>query len=131
VLMPVLMGLAFHYLHQQRRVPINTGSLLIFGVMVQGLQLLNLTLLPDDHFALFLEHALWPLLVVLLPSTLLLGLLLKDAHQQKIGREALRESEAYLRAITEAVPDLTLVLDEDGRYLKIKTPDNELLFAGV
>ena len=129
VVMPVLMGLFFHYLHQLRRVPLNAISLLIFGGMVQGLQILILTLLPNEQFALFLDHVLWPLLVVLLPSTLLLGLLLRDVHQQKIDRESLRESEAYLRAITEAVPDLAVVLDEDGRYIRIKAPDKGLLFA--
>lgn len=129
VLMTVLMGLFFHYLHQHRRVPINAISLLIFGGMVQVLQILIFTLLPREQFALFLDHALWPMLVVLLPSTLVLGLLLRDVHQQKIDRDSLHESEAYLRAITEAVPDLAVVLDEDGRYIRIKAPDKELLFA--
>lgn len=129
VLMTVLMGLFFHYFHQHRRVPINAISLLIFGGMVQALQILIFTLLPREQFALFLDHALWPMLVVLLPSTLVLGLILRDVHQQKIDRDSLHESEAYLRAITDAVPDLAVVLDEDGRYIRIKAPDNELLFA--
>jgi PAS domain-containing protein len=131
VLMPVLMGLAFSYLHRQGRVPFNAGTLLIFGLIVQCLQLLNVALLlPASYLALFMEHALLPLFVVLIPATILLGLLLEDIHQQKLAREELRQNEAYLSAITEAVPDLTLVLDEDGRYLKIKTPDDNLLFAG-
>ena len=129
VLMPVLMGLAFAYLHRSRRVPFNALSLLVFGILVQGLSILNLTLLPAQYFALLVEHTLVPLSVVLVPAMVLLGLILKDIHRQTLDREALRQSEAYLRAITEAVPDLSLVLDEDGRYLKIKTPDNELLTA--
>ena len=131
ILMPILMGLAFSYIHRRGWVPFNIGSLLVFGVVLQGLQVLNLALLPVDHFALFLEHALLPLVAVLIPATLLLGLLLRDVQLQRQAREALRQSEAYLRAITEAVPDLSLVLDEDGRYLKIKTPDNDLLFTGA
>jgi diguanylate cyclase (GGDEF)-like protein/PAS domain S-box-containing protein len=130
VLMPVLMGLAFYRLHQQRRVSLNAGSLLVFALMVQGLQILILKLLPESHFALFLERALWPMLAVLIPSTVLLGLVLRDVRQQTADREALRESEAYLRAIIEAAPDLTLVLDEDGRLIKIKTPDSRLLPPG-
>lgn len=127
ILMPVLMGLAFGYLHRRRQVPFNAVSLLIFGIAVHGLSILNLALLPADHFALLVEHALLPLSMVQIPAMVLLGLILKDIHQQKLDREALRHSEAYLRAITEAVPDLTLVLDEDGRYLKIKAPDDGLL----
>ena len=129
VLMPVLMGLAFGYLHRRGRVPFNAGSLLVFGILIQGLLILNLTLLPTQHLALLVEHTLVPLSAVLIPAMVLLGLILKDIHRQKLDREALRHSEAYLRAITEAVPDLSLVLDEDGRYLKIKAPDDALLFA--
>jgi len=72
-----------------------------------------------------------PLSVVQIPAMVLLGLILKDIHQQKLDREALHHSEAYLRAITEAMPDLTLVLDEDGRCLKIKAPDEKLLATGA
>jgi len=131
ILMPVLMGLGFRYLHRRGWIPFNAGTLLVFSIVLQGLQVLNLALLPAEHFALFLEHALVPLIVVLMPATLLLGLMLKDAQQQKLAREALHQSEAYLRAITEAVPDLALVLDEDGRYLKINASDDNMLFAGV
>jgi len=130
VLMPVLLGLLFRYLQQRRWVSFNVFSLLIFALLLQALQVLNLMLLPAERFALFMQHALAPLIGVLIPSTLLLGLLLRDTERQKLARQALRQSEAQLRAITEAVPDLTLVLDEDGRYLKIKSPDNRLLYAG-
>ena len=129
ILMPILMGLTFSHMHRRGWVPFNPGSLLIFGIALQGMQVLNLALLPAHFFALFLEHALLPIAVVLIPATLLLALMLKDAEQQKLDREALRQSEAYLRAIVDAMPDLSLVLNEDGRYLKIKTPDNDLLFA--
>lgn len=129
ILMPVLMGLGFRYLHRAGRVPVNAVSLLIFGTLVHLLTILNLTLLPASYFALVVEHALVPLSAVMPPAMVLLGLILNDIHQQKLDREALRHSEAYLRAITEAVPDLSLVLDENGRYLKIKAPDNELLAA--
>ncbi|NMZ70117.1 PAS domain S-box-containing protein/diguanylate cyclase (GGDEF) domain-containing protein [Pseudomonas peli] len=130
VLMPILMGLLYRHLHRRGWLPFNVLALLIFAVLVQVLQVLNLTLLPAERFAHFLQVGLLPVVTVLLPSTLIMGLLLRDIEQQKIAREALRQSEAQLRAITEAVPDLSLVLDEDGRYLKIKTPDNDLLLAG-
>jgi diguanylate cyclase (GGDEF)-like protein/PAS domain S-box-containing protein len=129
VLMPVVMGLLYRHLHQRRCVPFNVGTLLVFGIVLQGLQVLFLTLLPAEQFALFLQHGLLPLVAVLLPSTLLLGLLLHDMERQKMAREALQQSEAQLRAITEAAPDLSMVLDEDGRYLKFKAPDNDLFLT--
>ena len=103
ILMPVLVGLLYRHLHRCGRVPFNVLALLIFGVLVQVLQLLILTLLPAEQFELFLQHGLVPVITVLLPSTLLMGLLLRDIDKQKADREALSQSEAQLRAISEAV----------------------------
>lgn len=132
ILMPVLMGLAYRRLHMSGRVPFTFLSLLVFAGLVQGLQVAILTVLASDQFAASQQYAfaLWPLVLVLIPSTLVLGYLLKDIRRQKRDREALRQSEAQLQAITEAVPDLSMVLDEDGRYVKIKSPDSTLLFSG-
>ena len=58
-----------------------------------------------------------------LGSTLLLGLILRNIHQQKNDRDALCESEAYLRATTEAIPDITLLIDEKGSYKVIKSTE--------
>lgn len=129
VLVPMLMGLLYGHLYRRGRVPFNVAALLIFAVLLQALQVLNLALLPADQFVFFLQHGLVPMVAVLVPATLLLGLLLRDIELQKLAREALQQSEAQLRAITEAVPDIALVLDEDGRYLKVKSPDNDLLLA--
>lgn len=130
ILMPVLMGLAYRRLHMTGRVPFSVLSLLIFAGLVQCLQFAILTLLPSEQFAASWQYAVWPLFLVLTPATVVLGYLLKDIRRQKRDREALRQSEAQLRAITEAVPDLSMVLDEDGRYVKIKAPDSDLLFSG-
>lgn len=127
ILMSVLMGMAFHYLHQKRRISLNTASLLIFGGIVQVLQILNIRLLPEKIFSIFVEYTLWPLVIVQLSSTLLLGLILRNIHQQNNNRDALHESEAYLRAITEAIPDIALVIDEKGNYTVIKSSEKHIL----
>ena len=50
---------------------------------------------------------------------------LTDITERKRAEEALRSSEGELRALFEAIPDLVLVLDKDGRYLKI-APTNPI-----
>lgn len=130
IVLPMLLGLAYRHFYQRGQVPFNAVALLIFGIVVQAITFSVLFFVVADHIPAAVLKVFLPLVVVLGPATLLLGLLLEDLRQQKLGREALRKSEAQLRAITEAVPDLSMVLDEDGRYLEIKAPDNSLLIAG-
>ena len=52
---------------------------------------------------------------------------MRDITEQRRSELALRESAARLRAIVNAVPDVLLVLDEDGRYLEILSQP-ELLY---
>lgn len=50
-----------------------------------------------------------------------------DITERKRTEEALRESEARLSAIANAIPDLLFVLDEDGRYIEVLTSQGDLL----
>ncbi len=47
---------------------------------------------------------------------------------RKRAEAALRESEAELQALMCAINDLVLVLDKEGRYLKVASTHNELLY---
>jgi PAS domain S-box-containing protein len=58
----------------------------------------------------------------------LLARLQQEITERKAVEEALRASEARLRAIIHAVPDVLLVLDEDGRCLEILTTQSERLY---
>jgi len=53
----------------------------------------------------------------------------QDITERKQTEQALRDSEARLRAIIHAVPDILLVLDEDGRYVEILTTLPHLLYT--
>ena len=66
---------------------------------------------------------------VLIPATLLLGLLLRELAEQRRIKGALERSESMWRAILLASPDVLLVVDEDGRYLQVVAPDERLLAA--
>lgn len=76
-----------------------------------------------------LLHLAWPFLLVMVPLTLILVQILKDAEQRRREQQALRESESRLRAITSALPDLMFVMDEDGRYLEVVASNPDLLYA--
>lgn len=52
-----------------------------------------------------------------------------DITQQKRAETTSQASEARLRAFADALPDLAFILDEDGRYVEIITPDEGLLYA--
>ena len=101
---------------------------LMFGAMLHIAALGWFLLLPMQHLQKLLETLAFPYLFVLAPSTALLALLLNDLQEQRHAKQALARSEAMRRAITRASPDLLFVLDEDGRYLEVVSPEEHLLY---
>ena len=51
-----------------------------------------------------------------------------DVTQQRLAEETLRTSETELRAVFSAMDDVILVLDAEGRYLKIAPTNPSLLY---
>ncbi len=51
----------------------------------------------------------------------------RDITEKRRVEDALWASDARLRAVAEALPDLVFVIDEDGRYLEILTAEEQLL----
>ena len=129
VILPVLLGLAYHALHRRGRLPITAWHLLLFGVFLHTLELLLLAFLPAPLYARILDEVALPLVLVLSPALVLLGLLLQDIEQRRRTERDLRRSEARLRSISAAIPDLLMVIDEDGRYLEVISSNEQLLYA--
>ena len=125
----VLLGLLMRVLVRSDKVTPGFLSFLGLGVVVHVVALLFFLGLPGDTAKRVFEMLALPYLLTLAPATALLGMLLLDLDERQRTGKALRDSEARMRAITEAVPDVLMVLDEDGRYLKIRAPDEKLLIA--
>ncbi|MGL6078003.1 EAL domain-containing protein [Methyloversatilis discipulorum] len=125
----VLLGLLMRMLVSRGKVAPGFLPFLGLGVVVHVVALLFFLGLPGDTAKRVFETLALPYLLTLAPATALLGMLLLDLDERQRTGKALRDSEARMRAITEAVPDVLMVLDEDGRYLKIRAPDEKLLVA--
>ncbi|AVY95385.1 MULTISPECIES: EAL domain-containing protein [Microvirgula] len=119
MLITALLGFAYRHALSRRWVRGGAPQMLGFGFLIHLLAL----------FLLLVLSGLAPVSVLILSMTLtlpvvtlMLALLLQDLQQRSQASSALEESEARMRAITHAIPDLLLVLDEDGRYLDIVSP---------
>jgi two-component system, cell cycle sensor histidine kinase and response regulator CckA len=80
-----------------------------------------------------LPGPLWALLGAALVSLIwLIAFMRVHKRKEEESREAIQKLEGWearLRAITRAMPDLVMVLDEDGRYLELYTVDEKRLVA--
>ncbi len=54
--------------------------------------------------------------------------IMHDISDKKQAEEALAKSEAEMRALLAAMPDLVMVIDKDGRYIKIAPTAPDLLY---
>ena len=125
----VLLGLAYRQLVQRGQLAITLPQLLAFGALVHLVALLWFTQLPQTYVSTIFSQLALPYLLVLSPATALLGLILRNLAERDRTEAALATSEARLRAITAASPDVTLVVDETGTIQEVFTPSPALLFA--
>ena len=127
LVLPFLMGLAYRQAVAAGRLQINAKGLLVLGVVMHAFGLLLFTIvqartgLPPLYIVFFF-------LGVLPIVTVLLGLLLKDVEDRTSMIQSTLRSESRLRAIAKAVPDMLLVIDEDGRYMEVVSPQRTPLY---
>ena len=71
--------------------------------------------------------------LALIAGTAILGLVLLDTERQAATERLLSDSRERLRAIADALPDLVLLINEDGRFLEILSSSavRNLLYAEV
>jgi diguanylate cyclase (GGDEF)-like protein/PAS domain S-box-containing protein len=129
IVLSLLLGLGVRYAvdrgwMQLRLIPVLPA---VVALHLAVLGAIGLMMSPELRPQLL--HLAWPFLLVMVPLTLILVQILKDAEQRRREQQALRESESRLRAITSALPDLMFVMDEDGRYLEVVASNPDLLYA--
>lgn len=127
VLLPIALGLAYRHYHRRGQVGIGLLQLLPFGLLLHACVVASLLLLPAPFVRPTLDQVALPMLLVLPTAVVLLGLLLADLLNRAQIERAMHLSEVRLRAIAQAIPDVLLVIDEDGRYLEVVANDDTLI----
>lgn len=134
ILVPIIFGLAYRYAVRRGKVGIGLRQLLIFSLLLHLPLAIFLVVqlvlhAPPGRFGELLLTTGLPLLLMAPLATALLGLLLQDIERRRGTEYELKQNAARLRAIAGAIPDLLMVIDEDGRYLEIISRDEHLLYA--
>lgn len=129
IAVPLLLGLGFRLGCERGWWKIDFWPLLALGLILHGLALLSLLALPSVT-SLNIGQLALPTLLIMPLATVMVGLLLDDLSRRHLAQKALRASEARLSAITRAIPDLLLVIDEEGRNLDVVSSGASPHFAG-
>ncbi|WMC11463.1 EAL domain-containing protein [Oceanimonas pelagia] len=119
VWLALLLGLGFRHCVARGWLQLRISHLLPVVLLLHVSTLGMVAALMSPENRLLLPVHLWPFLAVMVPLTLMLAQILRDAEQRQRQQATLKESESRLRAITGALPDLMFVMDEDGRYLEV------------
>lgn len=105
--------------------------MLLFGLVVHVAVVGAFQLLPAPVVQRINEMVALPFIAIFTVATLLLGTALKDLEERLATDRALSDSSARLRAITQAIPDVLLVLDRNGRYQEVLSNDKAALVANA
>lgn len=115
----LVLGLAFRHGVGRGWLRINLWHLLPAVLVLHAASLLLIAALMTPVQRELMPEYIWPYLAVVVPLTLILTLILHDAEQRQREQALLEHSEARLRAITGALPDLMFVMNEQGRCLEV------------
>ncbi len=129
IAIPLLLGLGFRLGCKRGLWKIGFWPLLALGLIMHSIALGSMLALPSAS-SLNIGQLALPTLLIMPLTTAMVGLLLDDLSRHHHAGKALQASEARLSAITRAIPDLLLVIDEDGHHLEVVASDRSPQFAG-
>ncbi len=124
ILASALLGVVARTWWSRRATTPAAWHYLALGLLVQAMQVLAFTQLPDRAGYRFLEQAWWVLLLCYPPATMLLCLIFRDQEQRleqqqalRTAREAAMRERSMLRTLIDTLPDLVWLKDPNGVYL--------------
>ncbi|MFN4117351.1 diguanylate cyclase domain-containing protein [Acidovorax sp.] len=126
-----VMGLAYREGRARGWLGVEPLPLAFFGLLLHTAVIGLFQLLPPATVVRVNETLALPFLLTFTPATVVLGLLLRDVEARLATEVALKDTAARLHAITHAIPDVLLVLDANGRYVEVLSPDDDALVASA
>lgn len=118
------MGLIYRRVHNEALLNVTPLNLAGFGLFIHLASVVVLQFLPQETAQYFNKHLAALYVITFTMATILFGLLLRDLEIHLSAQRSLKETAARLNAITHAIPDVLLILDEQGRYIEVITPEN-------
>jgi len=125
------LGLVYREGRARGRLGVEPVTLALFGLLLHTAVIALFQLLPADAVQRINQTLALPYLLTFTPATVVLGLLLHDVEQRMATERALTGTAARLHAITQAIPDVLLVLDAQGRYVEVLSPNDATLVASA
>ena len=125
------MGLVYREGRARGRLGVEPVTLARFGLLLHTAVIALFQLLPAEAVQRINQTLALPYLLTFTPATVVLGLLLHDVEQRMATERALTGTAARLHAITQAIPDVLLVLDAQGRYVEVLSPNDATLVASA
>lgn len=131
ILLCAASGLLYRRARARGWLDVDPVSLACFGLLTHVAVLALFQFLPVDVARHFNGMVAQPFLLTFTCATVVLGLLLRDMEDRLSTERALAGTAARLSAITRAIPDVLLVLDDQGRYVEVLSHDDGPLAASV
>jgi len=125
------MGLAYREGRARGRLGVEPLTLALFGLLLHTAVIALFQLLPAAVVIRVNETLTLPFLLTFTPATVVLGLLLRDVEARLATELALKGTAARLHAITQAIPDVLLVLDSHGRYVEVLSINDAALVSSA
>ncbi len=125
------LGLVYREGRARGRLGVEPVTLAVFGLLLHTAVIALFQLLPSEAVQRINQTLALPYLLTFTPATVVLGLLLHDVEQRMATERALTGTAARLHAITQAIPDVLLVLDAQGRYVEVLSPNDATLVASA
>ena len=126
-----VMGLLYREARARAKVGVRPVPLAVFGLLLHLAVIAVFQLLPAVVLQRVNQTLALPFLLTFTPATVVLGLLLRDVEDRMATEHALAGTAARLNAIAQAIPDVLLVLDAQGRYVEVLSPDDTALAASA